>query len=104
MAYMRGDHYVYTDGLYLHIYTPEGGVELPLPVMEELCAMFWARLTPDQRENAEQRAAHEHSGNIGADALRAKLGLETSTDWLNEAITRRLEERGRETAGETQDR
>lgn len=76
MAYMRGEHYVYSDGESIHV----DGASMLDDVFDELCAMRWAELTPAERKDAELRAIKNHSGNFGCDKLRAAHGLETAME------------------------
>lgn len=101
MAYMRGHFYVYSDGTFLHIHhgwdhssDPDcpyeddsdiSHVSIPMEVFDALCAMRWARLTPEERGLAAKKAVDLGAGNFGADALLEELGLPTAMDWVREA-------------------
>lgn len=89
MAYMRGDPYIYqhVDGG-LHIHSGAGSVILDWERVEELAAMIWLEMDDEQRKAAMERAAHEHGGNFGADAVRSALNLKTVMGMLREEVTR----------------
>jgi hypothetical protein len=76
MAYLRGDYYVWRDGDTLHLRGPgDSKLELPIGVFDQLVVMRAAELTPGQRAIASLAAVEDSRGNVGAEALRAELGL-----------------------------
>jgi hypothetical protein len=101
MSYMRGDYYVWHDGLNVHLWAVNGndgwaeanwacdddgnllperrnasGVGIPEPVLDELVMMRLAELLEEQSAvNAIERAITKHDGNGGCQALAKYAAL-----------------------------
>jgi len=81
MSYLRGDHYVWSDGDCLHLwsaapYVPANdqyaaGVEMPEALMDRFAVMRFAELVREGRADAAIADALEVT-NFGGDALRAR--------------------------------
>lgn len=84
MAYMRGEHYVWSDGENLHLMGPGGEMTIPNTVFEELSAMYFLRLTEKEREDAIHRAYENHGGNFGCEGVAKYLGKPSGYDMLKD--------------------
>lgn len=94
MAYMRGDFYVWSDGENLHIHSPDRSNELVIPdeTFEELAAMYFLRMTEEEREKAIERAYVNHGGNFGCEGVAKHLGKPSGYDMLERMAAEREEQ------------
>lgn len=82
MAYMRGDFYAWSDGVHLHI----NEIEIPNETFEELAAMYFLRMSEEEREQAIHRAYKKHGGNFGCEGVAKYLGKPSGYDMVAEAL------------------
>lgn len=83
MAYMRGDPYVYSDGKNLHIHCEGSYVAIPDKTFEELAAMYFLRMSEQEREKAIKRAYKNHGGNFGCEGVAKHLGKPSGYDMVH---------------------
>lgn len=83
MSYMRGVPYVYDDGVDLVIIAGTK-VSIPRAKAQELAAMIWHKMTPEEQQAAMRRVVEEHAGNFSADGVLKAMGEQTSTEYLAE--------------------
>ena len=87
MSYMRGQFYVWTDGHFMHLDGAEDPMAMmPLETFDELVAMRWAQLTPDERKGAMRRAVAHYAGNGGCDALCKAMGVPGFAEQLEQMV------------------
>jgi len=56
-------------------------VDLPIYIVEEFVAMYWARMSDEQRAETVERIVHKYGGrNFGADGVMQAAGLPTVMD------------------------
>lgn len=91
MSYMRGDPYIYSDGINLNIYYKGSSVYLPMDAFDELVAMHWHRMTADKQRAATERAYLYHADNFGADGVARQLGKPTVAEQVAEQVKEELE-------------
>lgn len=83
MSYMRGVPYIYDDGVDLVIVSGTS-VHVPRAKAEELAAMIWHKMTPEEQRAAMERVVEEHAGNFSADGVLKAMGMLTSVEVLAE--------------------
>ena len=62
---------------------------LPTYIVEEFVAMYWARMTDDERKEANERVGMKYGGSeFGADGVMQAAGLPTVMDVVMENVER----------------
>ena len=62
-------------------------VDLPTYIVEEFVAMYWARMSDEQRAETIERVVHKYgSRNFGADGVMQAAGLPTVMEVLRSKI------------------
>lgn len=82
MSYMRGEFYTWSDGENLHI----RDLVIPDEIFAELAAMYFLRMTEEEREEAIRRAYENHGGNFGAEGVAKYLGKPSGYDMVKAAL------------------
>ena len=80
MSYLRGNYYVYSDGVNIQ-YLPD---VMPLDVFDALVVMRYSELSEKEIKKAEKKALELSYGNVGCDIIAKKHNLPTICDVLED--------------------